>query len=211
MILIMQRYLIVILVFIVSTNISYSSDCKTITKFEEYDKSEMIILGYITDKVDEHFNINILEVFKGEDIALGSKVQGFLGDGLINPNIGETWLLYGSFSEKGLIVNICGHSRSFNSPYSIGGYSIPPPPASNETSKEAEDLMNNIYLNRALSELHYDLMNLRHRKLQKEFTEFKNQYGDINSYLMWFVFGFSLLFLAFGLFRIISKKSSAPK
>lgn len=204
----MLRYLIIILVFTFAANTSFSRECKTITKFNEYHNSEIIILGYITEKGDKNFNLEVLEVFKGDDTISGSKISGLLGEDLINPDIGETWLLYASFSEKVLVVNICGHSRSFDRPYSIGGNSIPPPPSSNENFEEAQDVINNIYVNRALSELRYDIMDLRYKKLQNQLSEFKNNNSNMRSYSMWLLFGFSLLFFGFGIYCFLFRKSS---
>ncbi|MEM9361244.1 MAG: hypothetical protein AAGA43_01360 [Bacteroidota bacterium] len=201
----MTKYLIVVLLHIAFVNRHYSNDCKTITKFDEYNMSEIIFLGYVTEKDSEHFTITIIEIFKGKDFSFGSKVQGFLGLGVVNPNIGETWLLYGSFSENGIVINRCGHSRSFSNPYSLASNDIPPPLAI-ESSKEAQDLIENVYLNRALAELQYDVMDLRQRKFQAEYTRLYDKNSDESSYLVWILISFSLFFSSLSLFVVLKKK-----
>jgi hypothetical protein len=183
-----------VLVFFCLTSVLYSSDCKSITKEEEYEKSNLVVLGYTLEKNEEYVIIKVIEVFKG-DIIVDSKVKAFLGDGLINPEIGETWLLYGSFLDDRINISICGYSRSFNKPYSKARGSIPPPPRLDEASRNESNLIENIYLNRALSELQFDILDLRQRKLERELGDIKKRESGNKDYLLWFAVALLVLIL----------------
>lgn len=102
-----------IIIFIASS--TYACDCKEISKAYEFEISNLVFIGTILEKFDEHVFIEPIEIFKGSNAILDSILKAPLGDCLINPNSGETWLIYAIKTNKGRIkVSTCGFSRSFN-------------------------------------------------------------------------------------------------
>ncbi len=162
----------------------YACDCKTITKSEEYYNSELIFLGNITQKYDSYYIIRPIEVFKGENTIVDSTFSAPIGDCLIDPELGETWLIYASYTEDGIIVSSCGHSRSFNKPFSYGDNDIPPP-TSHKMPKETQILIDNIYLNKELIKLQFDIQDLRSNKQQEDLELFRIKVNNQLQLIKW--------------------------
>lgn len=193
----MRNFIAAFILIYVSNN-SSACDCKTITKSEEQNLSSLIFLGDIIKKDDDNFTIKPIEIFKGEVSILNSTLIAPLGECLINPEIGETWLVYATLNGKGIIVSSCGYSRSFNRPISQMGSDIPPP-IGYDIKKIEEILIENIYINKALNELHLDIQNLRSQRQQKEILSFEEKNNNHIRIIIFleFVIIFLILWIVF--------------
>ena len=194
------------LFLIFSINLSYSSTCKIFPEIDEYNRSEIVVLAYIREKGDKIFTIDILEVFKGEQIKLGTKLYGLLGDDFINPNVGDTWLLYGTYSDNGIKISTCGYSRSFERPFTFQRKNIPPPIntiSSSSVSKQTYNLIKVMYFSRVLEQLSLDIEILRNRKRSIDI----NKVYKKNNFKQNLTLIFLSLLISLFLFYIFSKRS----
>lgn len=118
--------------------VSIGCDCGTIKDLRKaQDKAfldyELIFVGqFIQSTEDGHYQLKIIELFKGDTTKTGSVIRGKeMNSCSISPNFSErTWLVYSRPNDDGLIdISSCGLSRSFEFPFLANeNASIPPPP-----------------------------------------------------------------------------------
>jgi hypothetical protein len=196
----MKRILIFIFTIIASKYL-YACDCKDITKYQEYNNADLVFIGEIIQKFDTCFLIKPTEIFKGNNSILDSTCISPLGNCLINPEVGETWLVYATASEKSIKISSCGYSRSFSFPFVGDG----PPPRSNLMPSEKDYMISTIYFNKALTQLNIDIQNLRSQRQYEELEKSKSEFRYHLLQIKWLLFGI-ILFSLFHLIFILTRK-----
>ncbi len=148
-------------------------DCKYISKQEEYNLADLIFVGEISTVERDKFYVSMVESLKGDKTDSLRVVS--IENCSIFPEQGETWLLYSTINEVGVMsVSKCGWSRSFQHPFQVGSRKIPPPP-SPETATSLLLMVDKISKNLALSELYYDISTMRNFRLESSINEIKTK------------------------------------
>ncbi len=163
------------LLFATLTAYSFACDCKTISKEKDYQLSDRIFLGQITDVYEDYFEVRIIESFKGDE---SESIRIFLGDYCsVLPKRSELWLMYSKKEKDGkFYVSHCGWSRSFSHPFSINSENLPAPPPAGEIPDYALSISET---NKALYELQQDILNLRNVREQQKVNNKKNLYYGV--------------------------------
>lgn len=145
----MTKKIILTILFIFSLSSVFACDCKTLSKSENYEASQLVLIAKADSNFNEGHFISVLETFKGAIDE--SAVFIYENTCSINLQVGETWLLYAHKVEDNKIyVSQCSWSRSFSNPICL--YNTP----------HQEDVH---YQQNSLTELHDDIQQLR--KLKK--------------------------------------------
>lgn len=166
----MIRNAILVILFLMICRDSFSCDCKNFSRFEEYQLSEIVMLGKVTHVIQKEFSIIPFEIFKGE--INNSTINFIIADDCsINPIEGEIGLYYAIKNENSYYISSCGYSRSFKRPYH-NNY-VPPPPPINMPDYLLFYL-DQLNYERALSELYFDINTLRQMKMEDKLKTIHN-------------------------------------
>lgn len=149
---------------------AFSSDCKEITKREDYKICEFVFIGEIVKVDAKYITILPYEMLKGDEKEIFWAVnydawqvntKGY--EFFLESQVGEIWLFYGeNVSNDTLLISRCGWSRNFFHPYTT-----PPPPnmdqfqSINYLVKEMAELSDKI-------ELYQDIQVYRYNKKEPE-------------------------------------------
>jgi len=164
---------------------SLASDCDRISKIEQFNLADAVIVGKVLYSTDDYHQIGVVEKFKG---TVGDTIKLFLNQYSIYVKENETWLMYLKLgSDNYFYSNYCSGSKSFTTPIGVNDYSFPePPPYFKEES--IKYLTGVVLKSRSLNELYFDILNLRQIKMQKEagalkmdYKELKGQYSEISN------------------------------
>lgn len=117
---ILKRHYIAVLLILVAPEL-FGCICKTISKKEQYQKSEIVSLGTVRNVTEKGYDFEFLEIFKGDRQEKTILVE-YSGCSLY-PLENETWLLYLNTSKENnnWYATECGWARSTEFPFALGG------------------------------------------------------------------------------------------
>lgn len=172
-----MKLLLSIFLFTLSFSTCIACDCNDFEKLniareKEYNYSDVIFIGEIIALSDDssNFQIKVLELFKG-DIIVSQTLVG-INNSYCTPYINKTgkWLIYGNLQNGELRLNICGLSRSFETPYHNHHFIyIPEPPKQIDSTYKSSVLRESLAkkeqhsIERAFIELENELEMLRNK------------------------------------------------
>lgn len=161
----MMRKIIFIFLLASAFTKSLACNCKSISKYDDFISSDLILIGEVIKVNDLFFEIRTHEFFKGQCL---DTLVAIIDDCSVIPEKGEIWLFYGvKLGGNKIYVSQCGSSRSFKRPFSfnMNDFPKPPPPNVDEGLLKVMDELNK---DKALTELHYDITSLRVNKIQAD-------------------------------------------
>lgn len=175
----------------------------TVVFEDEYSKADVIFLGVVTEVNKDEYTFRVTELLKGEmnEFLIGKNISSCS----IFPSKQEYWLIYAKKEASGLIdVSQCGSSRPLNIPVHENGYTVTLEPKGMSIGESF--LSNQNDFNIELSELHFEISTMRHRRLQgiieRSLEEVKNKTEDSDNTLIYLGLILSLLFNIVILFRL---------
>lgn len=201
------KYLIVLWLLTMST--LHSQTCKTISKVEQYNHSDYVLLGEIIVIQGDYFKVKVIEGFKGlfknELLKLVTKNRS-----TDRITLDDTWLFYVTeIDENTFQVDVdCGWSRRLSNNID-NSFVFPPPPP--ESSPKTEELGSSTFDEAFFTnhkklfyfELQQDIILLRQLKNQKriESLEISNRVLKKYMILIFSLFLVSLIIIAVLFFR----------
>lgn len=162
------------------SSLSFGIDCKKQSKIDVYRISDLVFTGTIVEVSSNHFSILVGEKFKGQ--YKKDTLQAVLQNNSIIPEKGEDWLIYAEDLGEFIYVDDCLGSKNFNWPYGVQDISSPeqPPPFFRDESMMY--LLENIWKDRALNELYFEILSLRQFKIQNENTMMAERLSSLDNY-----------------------------
>jgi hypothetical protein len=162
------------------SSLSFGIDCKKQSKIDIYRKSNLVFTGTIVEVSSNHFSVLVGEKFKGK--YKKDTLIAVIQNNSIIPEKGEDWLIYAEDLGELIYVDDCLGSKSFNWPYGIQDISSPeqPPPFFRDESMVY--LLENIWKDRALNELYFEILSLRQFKIQNENTMMDEGLSSLENY-----------------------------
>ncbi len=199
----MKKKIVFFTLFLLVTKI-YACDCKSVTIAEEYHVSDFVFIGDIIKKGNGYYFVKVKEVLKGDTLSVNSELKAFLGNCLINPEYGETWLIFATYSDGHIKISRCGNSTSFNRPFSFKkGFAPPPlPPGS---PQEINILIKNSYESKAYNKLLLEISNLRSIRNNNEVLKIKTEINNKLNLIKWQLILIILLLLILIIIKIAKK------
>lgn len=182
------KYLIV--VWLLTMPNLYSHTCKTISKVEQYNHSDYVLLGEITEIQGDYFKVKVIEGFKGlfKKDVLKLVTKNRSTDRI---TLEDTWLFYVKEIDKNTFqVDIdCGWSRRLSNNID-NSFVFPPPPP--ESSSKTEELGSStfgeaFFINHKklfYFELQQDIILLRQLKNQKRIESLEMSNKILKKYMM---------------------------
>lgn len=178
----MKKFMLLIFILL-SINL-YSFDCKVIAKDREYNYSDLVLLGKITQINSKFFEVKVLELFKGNVI---DKIRFTITNTTVNPTVGDIWLLYSTKNKNNEYqVSVCGNSRSFKFPFSKNSSNFPKPPS--KINVDLIDMFSETNFSLALLELNSDITNLRLIRTQNKLNKIQNNLIFLENQILYFKF-----------------------
>ncbi len=177
-----KNIIFLILIFIKIT--AFACNCKSITIAEEYKVSDLVFIGDIIKKENGYYLIRVKEVFKGKNSIVDKVFKAFSGSCMINPEQGETWLIFADDLQDYIEISRCGNSTNFDNPFSFKEDFIPPPLSEN-VSEEINILIKNSYKNKAYNKLLIEINNLRNIKSNKEILNLRIEISNKLNIIKW--------------------------
>lgn len=163
-----------IVIFLTSLLISsasiYACNCKTITKEDNFRLSKFIFIGKVVKTEDTFFEIEKVEVLKGD--TLNSTLIALIDECSIFPNEKEKWLFYAdSVASDSVYISQCGWSRKFTTNNQI---SIPPP-RMGDPERYYDWVIKDLYAKNVQRELESDINSMRYNKALNDIQILKEQ------------------------------------
>ena len=140
--------------------------CEEFTQEKEWEDSELVFIGKITESYDDYFKIEVIEIFKNSLLNEEVVFQVQINSCSINPSKGELWLIYGQLESNNLDVSSCGYSKSMSFFSKKGSSMILPPRPLYYTDKEAE-IVKSLYESRVADQLFFTVNGLRIQKVEE--------------------------------------------
>ena len=119
----MKRICLFIIIILEFTN-SYAETCKSVPRTQQYNNSDLIVIGEVKKTQNNEFYIQIHELFKGK-WKFSNLLPITKNTNSVELSLNEKWLLFlKKNTDSKFIVTKCSGSKNFNH-FSID---IPPPP-----------------------------------------------------------------------------------
>ena len=176
----MTKHIITTLILCVLSINGFCLECKAISKQNNYEESDFVLIGYVLKEDSSEYKIKILEVFKGNIKSDTLYIQKQSNTVKLEPE--ETWLLYGQTVNNWHNVNICSWSRNFSEGLCIHNKLLLPYAQPDNNSLQFKRLEKAI----SLIELNSDINKLRITKTKKRIDSLK--FSLLLSFAFIFVF-----------------------